>query len=897
VAAIAAVLILSVRFVGEDEVLLVGSEEPKMLGPGINLVVPFSPARSYPLSRDYVLDEASALRVELAGGGAVVECRVRIGLDPGAVVEIDRRYGREFFTRLVVPLLEREVGRIAREAPNDWPAGQEQAVVAAINGKTAPLGITVERLELGPLVSAPAVSHDLERSDGVKVFILGLDAYDWIVVDRVAAERGLPHINRIREEGAWGDLRSMEPLISPLIWTTMVTGVTPDVHGITDFLVRDESTGEDIPVTSWMRMVPALWNITSLFDLTCGFIGWFASFPAEQVNGFIVTDRVAYHMFDPGWEEHGEGSGEGMTYPAGLYDRISPLLVEPASARDRLPAYIEGPVGDVPSGFDPENPASSLLMVISAYRSYWRMMKELYPDRRPGLFGIYFEFTDSIGHLFMRHMDPPMSGIAESAARRYGQAMYTTYEEADRIIGDVLEMLDEDTVLMVVSDHGFKSGLTRPRTDSRIGHGQAIEWHRINGAIALYGSIVKRGYHIEDAGVMDIAPTVLYLLGLPVDRRMEGRILTEALKEEWVRDHPVVYTSAYDSLIVQAVAPGTGSSGDQALKDKLVSLGYVAGGSSSLINLANFYHRNGRFQEALEMWSRIVSEDPNDLGARIGMSNAYFELGNTERAISELREVLRRDRRTIEAHQSLATIYVRLGEGDRALAAAEDGLAVDPQDGQSHFNRGLALDLLGRTEEAAHEYRQALKFSPDLAEAYVNLAQIYLARGRKGEALEMAERGADLASGRPQIQYVLGITLEANGRPEEAYRRFIAAITIDPDFAPAYVGACGSLLSRGRRDSVITLCEEALKSPSGYEPHLRNLKGMAHAGLGDLESAEREFRAALEAGPGFHSARINLARVYVEEGRRSEAARLLRAVLDADPGNRKARNLLESLPG
>ena len=105
-----------------------------------------------------------------------------------------------------------------------------------------------------------------------------MDALDWLVYEQVSRTHALPNLKRLKNEGAWGDLRSIEPLISPLIWTTIVTGVTPDEHGIMDFLVESPQTGEEVPVTSWMRRVPALWNMCAASGLSSGFIGWFASF-------------------------------------------------------------------------------------------------------------------------------------------------------------------------------------------------------------------------------------------------------------------------------------------------------------------------------------------------------------------------------------------------------------------------------------------------------------------------------------------------------------------------------------------------------------------------------------------------------------------------------------------
>jgi predicted AlkP superfamily phosphohydrolase/phosphomutase/Flp pilus assembly protein TadD len=902
IAAVAAVLLISsIKLVGEDEVVLRGSGESlRQLRSGINFVTPFASVRRYKLTQRHVLGGDRALRVTLSGRrSASLEAALEIHLDRDRIEAIDRDYGDRLVEKLLRPLLVRELSAsfsMGQDLRGALGQEAELRIGASVNEKTQSLGIELASVSFGTLEESGPVVHDLERGEGVKVFILGLDAYDWIIMDKVAETRSLPNIDRIKREGAWGNLRSIEPLVSPLVWTTIVTGVTPDVHGITDFLVRDEDTGEDIPVTSSMRRVPAIWNMVSLYDLSCGFVGWFASYPAEEVKGFVVSDRFAYHMFDPRWQL-GEKriSRRGLTYPEDLFAEIEPLNIEPETVYDEIGRYVRGRIGDLKTEYDPKDPDSNLRLIISAYETYENIMRKLYPERRPDLFGIYFEFTDSICHLLMKYMKPAMAGVSPEDESRYGDGVAAIYVEADRIIGDVLEMIDDDTVLMVVSDHGFKSGDMRPLSDSRMGFGQAINWHRINGAVAFYGPRVKPGYEVIDVSVLDIAPTILYLLGLPVDENMLGRVMLEAFDDAWVESHPVTYTGAYDSLIVGARYEGEASGADKALKDKLVSLGYVAGGNRSLVNLANYYHRNGKYEEALELWKQIIEDDPNDLGARIGMSNAYFELGKDDLAIQGLLDVLKIDPKNTKTLQSLATIHIERGRATEALRYAEQGLEADPADGQSYFNKGLALELLGRVEEAAHQYRQAVRYAPDLAEAYANLAQIYVAGGRATQALEAARKAVELASDKPEMHYVLGMALNAGGSGQQALERFLAAVRMDEAFVPAYIGACGILMARGNTDSVVVLSTEALRTPSQYANYVHNIKGTAHLSRGEIRLAEREFKAALEADRTFTPARMNLAKVYVRQGQRDDAARELRAVLAADPNNSEAQALLENL--
>ena len=897
--AILALAVASVKIVGKQSIAVAGSgAEARLVQPGVHLVLPFTPFRRYALNARYTFEGRGALAVPLAAARrANLDCVAAGRLDASKILALDRQMNGAIAEKLLRPLLVREVARALAERPGGGDLDSLGSDIRdVLNRATEPLGLHLAEVSLRNLNFTSLLPKDLSRSEGFKVVIVGLDGYDWKVADLVSRNRPLPAIARMRRDGCWGDLRSIEPLVSPLLWTTIATGVTPDVHGVTDFLVKDEATGQEIPVTSTMRKVPALWNMASLVGATPGFIGWLATYPAEQVTGFMVSDRLAYHMFDPAWFKSQTGAPvEGLTYPAELLGRIKPLLVEPDRVRDELFAYVRGPVGPLSNTFNPDDPISDLRLIISGYRTYENVFDNLYPTYRPDLAGVYFEFTDSACHLFMRYMEPAMPGVTAEEERKYGGGVAAAYAEADRILGEVLAAVDDSTIVMVVSDHGFKSGDMRPTSESRIGHGQAIDWHRLDGAIAMLGPRVKAGRRIQGAGVLDVAPTVLYLLGLPVDKSMPGRVLLDALDEEWTSAHPVRYTAAYDSLMPAAAAGVAASPADQALKEKLVSLGYVAGGSTSLVNMANFYQKNGRFAEAIEVWKKLLEADPQDLGARIGISNAYFEVGEVDSAVAGLKNVLRVDPRNKEALGSLATIYVKKGMGADALRAAEEALAIDPADGTSHLNRGLALDLLGRTQEAASEYRLAVKYAPDLAEAHVNLAQIYLATGFSRDALAEAEKAVDLASGKPEMHYMLGRALEANGRPDEALSQFRESIGLNRGFAAAYIGAANVFLTQGKPDSAISVCAEGIANAAEYGQYLHNIEGLAYLGLRDMNAAEREFRLALEADGTFLPARTNLARVYAQTGRTADARKEASAVLARDPANAEAKSILQQI--
>lgn len=112
--------------------------------------------------------------------------------------------------------------------------------------------------------------------------MLGFDGLDPATVDLLLSEGKLPHFARLRQEGAYGRLRSFRPMLSPILWTTIATGRTPDQHGIGHFTGRDRADGEEEPVTSDLRRTRAIWNLFSQAERSVGVLGWWATYPPRR---------------------------------------------------------------------------------------------------------------------------------------------------------------------------------------------------------------------------------------------------------------------------------------------------------------------------------------------------------------------------------------------------------------------------------------------------------------------------------------------------------------------------------------------------------------------------------------------------------------------------------------
>ncbi|MDX2437360.1 MAG: alkaline phosphatase family protein, partial [Acidobacteriota bacterium] len=357
-----------------------------------------------------------------------------------------------------------------------------------------------------------------------KVLVLGLDGLDWdLVLPWVEAGR-MPNLKRLMDAGTWGEMTTIVPMLSPLIWTTMATGVSPDVHGVLDFVEKDPETGQMAPITGRSRKVPAIWNIASALGFEVDVVGWWATWPAERINGTMVSDRLYYTLQQGIPEEVFHEDPPDLVFPAERTEEFAALRDRAVAETDwRAVRYLM----DVPEGvFDRavaenlgmEDPVDGMRRILSATRTYMGAGLAL-AAAKPDLMMVYLEGTDTIGHLLAQYMPPPTLEIDAATATVYAAAVPKYFEIVDRWIGRYLEAcpLDEYAVVLV-SDHGFKWGRERPRGLSGTAGPTAPLWHADDAVFVLSGTgVARRGRVEEKPSVYDVGPTLAALLGVPAD--------------------------------------------------------------------------------------------------------------------------------------------------------------------------------------------------------------------------------------------------------------------------------------------------------------------------------------------------------------------------------------------
>jgi predicted AlkP superfamily phosphohydrolase/phosphomutase len=184
----------------------------------------------------------------------------------------------------------------------------------------------------------------------------------------------------------------------------------------------------------------------------------------------------------------------------------------------------------------------------------------LFPAYAPSLLVVSFHGYDVAGHLFYRYAHPEAFGdVRADEARRYGHVLERYASLVERWVADLERQLRPEDVLVVVSGHGLApTPLWRRLLGALTGTavGAASHAGAPDGVLLIAGEGIRSGSAPAGASVLDVAPTLLYLMGLPVARDMEGRVLTEILDPAFAEENPVTFIPSYESLAVTPAAPG-----------------------------------------------------------------------------------------------------------------------------------------------------------------------------------------------------------------------------------------------------------------------------------------------------------------------------------------------------
>jgi tetratricopeptide (TPR) repeat protein len=593
------------------------------------------------------------------------------------------------------------------------------------------------------------------------VIFVGLDGADWQLLDRYMADGAMPNLSALVREGAGGALETIHPPLSPLVWTTMVTGRAPLDHGILDFTRFHPVSGSKEPITSDERREPAVWNMATWAGRRVAVFGLWATYPAEPVNGMLVSDRLFSFLYSE------EAPPPAAVFPSDREPWARGALARAeaevglAELRAYLPWLTEAEYAERSGARDPyAHPVSALRRILVETRVYDGLAREAIARDAPDLSVVYLQGTDSIGHVFAPFVAPRQPEVSREDFDRYQGVPELYFRAVDALLGEYRRLAERSgAVLMLASDHGFLWGEGRPTRLSSFAHGTAAKWHRSEGIYLVWGpGIGPAPGHAARGSVDQVCPTLLALLGLPGGIGMPAPLAPVAAPPQQRIDYRPHYRPA---TAVLAKAP---EGADREAIEKLRALGYIGAGEAGsapaaargTTRTAGSYNNEGllwkakgergkaaaAFEKALQIDPTLASaawnlsdllfganEDlersdellllafanglPEGTRFLVGRAIGYQRSGQPERSLGLVTRALRSRPDVGELWLFAGRYRVEMGDCRGALADFQKAVAATPRDAAAHASMGVARLCLGDRPAARQAFLKSLELNPD----------------------------------------------------------------------------------------------------------------------------------------------------------------------------------------
>jgi len=614
---------------------------------------------------------------------------------------------------------------------------------------------------------APEIARAVRRAR--PVLFVGLDGADWELLDGYMASGVMPNLAALAREGRTGVLATIHPPLSPLVWTTMMTGTSPLEHGILDFTRRNPETGALEPITSGERLVPAVWNMATDGGKSVAVFGLWATWPAEPVRGLLVADR--FSSFTAADRE----PPPGAVYPPEQQDWAKEALAEAErgtgfeAIRELLPWLGEDEYARWIAAPDPyAHPVSALRRILVETRAYHALATAWLARQRPDLAVVYFQGTDTIGHVFAPFAPPRQESIAPEDFERFSGVPERYFAEVDRMLGDYRKLAEAaGAVLVIASDHGFRWQEGRPARLSSAAAASAGKWHRDEGIYVLWGPGVTATANRGHGEVGQVCATLLALLGLPPGRGVIGPPLPGV---EASPSPLVSYRARYKPYQPDAPVQADETANEEEIA-KLRALGYlgsrdeekpaVAGSTrtaGSYNNEGLLRRERGEMNAAAAAFERALALDSGNASALWNLSDLLH---------SQRRELDRSDdllARALEAGlpegvdyaMGRTVAYARGGEPARGLRLLDRALTVKPEEPRLRLLRGRYRLQRHQCEKALGDFESAARADPRNALAHNSVGLARLCIGDGEGAARAFRRSLEIDPDQPEIRRALG---------------------------------------------------------------------------------------------------------------------------------------------
>lgn len=578
-----------------------------------------------------------------------------------------------------------------------------------------------------------------------------------------------------------------------MLWTSLATGKRPIKHGVLGHF-EISPDGLDIrPVTSYSLKTKTLWSILSQNSLRTHCVNWYASSPAGAINGVCVTNE----FFTPAAKTKSKGDSAARApgptiFPCGLEDEPRSLLISADEMDDSVLLEM------LPKGAAVDLRASPLLQycrqVMARTASVHAVACRLAENHPWDFMAVLYTGLEQLSHAFMPYHPPRQAHISDLDFYLYQHVVTVAYTLHDMMLGRLVELAGDEAAVILVSDHGFQTGTRRVHKRGAQSLDEAAAAHSSHGILVMRGPDVVRDDTIEGAAIVDIAPTILSVLGIANAADMDGRPLFGAFSR---RFEPTIIPS-WDRVNGREWEPQPEPAVQTSDELRyLTELGYTEQPSQEArvritetrrhnsYNLARSFIDARQSEQAIRLLEAIVRQTPDWAEANKTLFETYIALN-----------------RTAEARRIVQGFWNRGEQGPvvRLGFALVDLAERKPQAALEHLNEALASRLtlpnlqllIGQAclrlrdwDAAERAFCAELSINDTCEEAWEGRSAAALGRGQFEAAAEHALHAVGLRADFPRAHYHLGVALVHLERPARAAMAFRRCLNLDPDFLAA----------------------------------------------------------------------------------------------------------------
>ncbi len=555
----------------------------------------------------------------------------------------------------------------------------------------------------------------------------------------------------------------------------------------------DPVSGRVRPVTSTSRRTKALWNILSQKGLRTNVVGWFGGHPAEPIRGLCVSDAFSrgFPAQNAPWPLL-----PGTVWPESIAADLAPLRIRPEEIDAEIFRLF------IPRLDDIDRTKPNLLPMLA------KLLAECFTTHNAATWvmehspwdfmAVYYIGIDHFSHGFMNFHPPKPGWVDEKDFELYRDVVNGGYRLMDLFLARLLELAGPDTSVLLLSDHGFHSDHLRPARIARVPTGPSAQ-HRALGVLALAGDGIRQDERIYGVNLLDVAPTVLAMFGLPAGEDMPGRVLAEAFEETPVLDripgwdlvegesgsHPAGYNPPPDD--------------NDRLIEQFVALGYIAAQPEdrdlaaaesrreTKFNLARVHISTWHFEEALPMLEELAADVPERGDFALSLADCQLRLGLYDEAEASVAQALKSQPQSELPEKASPVASLIRGkiafERRRYRASVEHFLEAErcgPRNSEVCTNIGLAWLRLRRWKDAERALGKALEIDPHSAVAHQGMANVRLRQGRVREAAECALTSIACRHDLPLSHFWLGVALVRLGDRKRAIQAFETSLSLHP---------------------------------------------------------------------------------------------------------------------